>query len=150
MKGWKIAVAVILVVLVGIQWISTDLNQGNTDRAKNFETIYSPPARVRILLRTACYDCHSNHTVYPWYSQVQPVAMFLENHIEQGKNELNFSEFGDYSPRRRKSKLKSMSSQIKDGDMPLTSYTLIHRDANLSPENRKELAEWLSSLEEEH
>lgn len=148
MKGWKIAVVVILVVMVGIQWIPTDLNQGDTNPTKNFETIYSPPARVRTLLRTACYDCHSNRTDYPWYNKVQPVAMFLENHIEQGKKELNFSEFGNYSPRRRKSKLRSMASQVEKGQMPLTSYVLIHRDADLSAEDRKDLAKWLTELEE--
>ena len=150
MKGWKIAASVMLVVLVSIQWIPTYLNQGDLDPPKDFMTLYSPSAHIGTLLRTACYDCHSNHTDYPWYSKVQPVAMFLENHITQGKKELNLSEFGDYSPRRRKSKIKSMSSQVEDGDMPLTSYTLIHRDANLSPEDRKELAEWLSNLEGRH
>ncbi len=148
MKGWKIAAAVILFVLVGIQWIPTHPNQQNTDKAEDFLAIYPPPARVGTLLKTACYDCHSNHTDYPWYGRVQPVAMFLENHIQQGKKELNLSEFGDYSPRRQKSKLKSMASQIKDGDMPLTSYTLIHGDADLSPEDRKGLGDWLLSLEE--
>lgn len=146
MKGWKIVAVVMLVVLVGIQWIPTNLNQGTSNTAKNFETIYSPPAQVRTLLRTACYDCHSDHTDYPWYNKVQPVAMFLENHIEQGKKELNFSEFGSYSPRRRKSKLKSMASQVEEGEMPLTSYTLIHRSADLSDQERKAIVTWINTI----
>jgi len=148
MRGWRIATAVLLVVLVGIQLVPTHPNRGVTDPAKDFLNIYPPPARIGSLLRTSCYDCHSNSTAYPWYGSVQPVAMFLENHIAQGKKELNLSEFGDNSPRRQKSKLKSMASQIQDGDMPLTSYTLIHRDASLSPEERKQLGEWLHNTEE--
>ena len=142
MKGWKIAA---VVMLVGIQWIPTHPNQGNTDEAKDFLTIYPPPARIGTLLRTACYDCHSNNTDYPWYGRVQPVAMFLESHIEQGKKELNLNEFGDYSPRRQKSKLKSMASQIEDGAMPLTSYTLIHRSADLSDQDRRDIKAWIDT-----
>ncbi|GHB87633.1 heme-binding domain-containing protein [Persicitalea jodogahamensis] len=145
MKGWKIAVAVILVVLVGIQWVPTHSNQKNTDQGKDFLTMYAPPARIGTLLRTACYDCHSNHTVYPWYNMVQPVAMFMENHIVQGKKKLNLSEFGGYSSRRQRSKLKSMASQIEDGDMPLTSYTLLHRNADLSDQERRTIKAWIDT-----
>lgn len=145
MRGWKIILAVLIVVLVGIHWIPTNTNRGPTDRPKDFLTIYAPPAQIGTMVRTACYDCHSNSTDYPWYSHVQPVAMFLEDHIAKGKKELNLSEFGDYSSRRQKSKLKSMASQIENGDMPLSSYTLIHRDADLSDRDRKEIKAWIDT-----
>lgn len=148
MKSWRIAVGVALVILVGIQWIPTPRNLKNKVTVDDFVIRYTPPEHVSTLLKKACYDCHSNYTEYPWYSRVQPLALYLENHIKDGKAELNLSEFGEYSRRRQKSKLKSMTSQIKDGTMPLSSYTLIHRDANLSSENRKELVAWLTRLEE--
>jgi hypothetical protein len=143
MRWLKIAAVATVVVLVGIQWIPTPLNQGDAPADKDFIALYAPPARIGMLLKTACYDCHSNHTDYPWYSRFQPVALFLGNHIEQGKKELNFSEFGDYSPRRQRSKLKAMASQIMDGAMPLTSYKLIHWNANLSKSDEKAILTWL-------
>lgn len=145
MRAWKTAFAVIVLVLVGIQWVPTYPNRGDTDKAKDFLTIYAPPARLGTLIRTACYDCHSNSTDYPWYGSIQPVAMLLEDHIAQAKKELNLSEFGNYSPRRQRSKLKAMASQIEDGDMPLASYTLIHRDADLSDQERKILKAWIDT-----
>lgn len=148
MKGWKIAALVILGILVGIQWIPTNLNQGDTDVTQDFLALYSPPARVGTLFKTACYDCHSNHTHYPWYNEVQPVALYLESHIEEGKKELNFSEFGSYSPRRLKSKLKSIASQVKGGEMPLTSYVWIHHDADLTQNERKAIVAWVEQLQE--
>jgi hypothetical protein len=83
-------------------------------------------------LQGSCYDCHSNNTSYPWYNRIQPVAWFLQSHITDGKKELNFNEWGMYSNRRKNSKLKSIISQIKDDEMPLSSYTIIHKDAKLS------------------
>ncbi|WP_018622777.1 heme-binding domain-containing protein [Spirosoma luteum] len=145
MRWLKIAAVATVVVLVGIQWIPTPLNRGDTRADKDFIALYAPPARTGTLLKTACYDCHSNHTDYPWYSRFQPVAMFLGNHIEEGKKDLNLSEFGDYSPRRQRSKLKAMSSQIEDGAMPLTSYRLIHWNANLSKADEKAVLGWLKS-----
>ena len=94
----------------------------------------------------SCYNCHSNNTQYPWYNKIQPVAWFLEGHIKKAKEELNFSEFGDYSKRRQKNKLKSIINQIRDNEMPLSSYTLIHRDAILSESEKSELENWISNL----
>ena len=145
MSGWKIAAGVVLVALLGIQWIPTHFNDVKTDKAKDFLTIYAPPARIGTLLKTACYDCHSNQTNYPWYGGVQPVALFLEDHIAQGKKELNLSEFGDYSSRRQKSKLRSMASQIEDGDMPLRTYTLMHGSAALLDRDRKNIIAWINT-----
>jgi hypothetical protein len=77
---------------------------------------------------------------------VQPVGWYLENHINKGKEDLNFSEFGDYSVRKQQSKLKSMISQVEDGEMPLPSYTFIHREARLSENSKKRLVDYLKTL----
>lgn len=97
------------------------------------------------LLKTSCYDCHSNNTVYPWYANVQPVAWWLNGHIVDGKRELNFSEFGSYNARRQYKKLEEAADQIKKGEMPLPSYTLIHRDAILNDKQKKILINWCNA-----
>jgi heme-binding protein len=109
-------------------------------------TTFDVPKNIEIQLKISCYDCHSNNTHYPWYNKIQPVAWFMEGHIEEGKEDLNFNEFGSYSKRRQKSKLKSIISQIKDDEMPLNSYTLIHSDAKLSLSERNEIMEWMNQL----
>ncbi|WP_428743270.1 heme-binding domain-containing protein [Tenacibaculum sp.] len=138
MKVVKIIALVLFVVFVGIQFIPTKLNQSDNIPSTDFILVNTVPKNIQKKLQVSCYDCHSNNTAYPWYNKVQPVAWFLENHIKKGKSELNFSEWSNYSDRRKKSKLKSIISQIEDNEMPLSSYTLIHRDAILS-ESEKEL-----------
>ena len=144
MKILKIILLILLIVFVGIQFIPTKRNQSTDVPITDFMTVNTVPQNVSNALKTSCYDCHSNNTSYPWYNKVQPVAWILENHIEEGKAELNFSEWDNYSKRRKKSKLKSIISQIEDDKMPLKSYTLIHKNANLSNNQKKEIIDWIS------
>lgn len=143
----RISLAV-LVVLVGLQFIPTRSNQSTEVPSTDFIKTFNVPEDVGNILSTSCYNCHSNNTIYPWYSRVQPVGLLLEYHITKGKSELNFSEFGSYSVRKQKSKLTSMTNQIEKNEMPLSSYTLIHRDARLSQESKKELVRYLSALQD--
>ena len=132
MKIVKIIALILLVGFVGIQFVPTDLNQSDTVPKTDFLLVNNTQESISALLQESCYDCHSNNTEYPWYNKVQPVAWFLEDHINEGKEELNFNEWDAYSNRRKNSKLKSIISQVKDDEMPLASYTLIHNDAKLS------------------
>lgn len=143
MKWLKRIGLALLVVLVGLQFIPTRTNQNTEVASSDFIKTNKVPEDVGRMLLTSCYDCHSNNTNYPWYSRVQPVGWLLENHIFKGKAELNLSEFGGYSVRKQKSKLKSMASQVEKDEMPLSSYTLIHRNARLSRESKKTLVDYL-------
>lgn len=136
----------ILVVLVGLQFMPTRSNQSSIVPSTDFILTYKASEELGHLLHTSCYNCHSNNTDYPWYSRVQPIGLLLENHIKKGKAELNFSEFGTYSLRKQKSKIQSMVSQVEKDEMPLSSYTFIHRDARLSRENKKALIDYLNEL----
>ncbi|MBC7749907.1 MAG: heme-binding domain-containing protein [Methylotenera sp.] len=111
----------------------------------HFTKIYAVPSDVKSILRTSCYDCHSNNTEYPWYSYIQPVRMFLDSHIKEGKENLNFSTFGDYSQHKQGNKLERIVKQIESDEMPLASYTLIHKNAILTQENKKVLINWIES-----
>ena len=96
--------------------------------------------------RQACYDCHSDNTRYPWYAEVQPVGWWLAEHIKDGKRGLNFSEFGDYTPKRAVRKLQGIDHMLEKNKMPLASYRLIHRDANLTSGEITTLKNWADSV----
>jgi hypothetical protein len=148
MKPLKLIGLTMLVVLVGIQFIPTRSNQNLESSSSDFLKTYKVPEDVGRTLHTSCYNCHSNNTNYPWYSRVQPVGWVLENHINKGKAELNFSVFGSYSVRKQKSKLKSMTNQIEKDEMPLSSYTFIHHEARLSAQRKKALMDYLNALQD--
>jgi len=133
---------------VGIQFIPTTRNQSDTVPQTDFMLVNKVPEDIKNKLQVSCYDCHSNNTAYPWYNKVQPFSWFLEDHVAEGKKELNFSEWDNYSNRRKKSKLKSISSQITDDKMPLNSYTLIHRNAVFSQAEKHRMTQYLSELKD--
>lgn len=138
---------ILLVVFVGIQFIPTERNQSEIVPKTDFLRVNNTPEKMVKLLEVSCYDCHSNNTTYPKYNNVQPIAWILEDHIKEGKKELNFSEWESYSDRRKTSKLKSIISQIEDDEMPLSSYTLLHRDAILSESEKQQLIEYVKSVQ---
>lgn len=143
--GKKVAI-ILLVVFVGIQFVPTKRNQSDNISASDIMIVYNVPDQIEKKIKVSCYNCHSNNTQYPWYNKIQPVAWFLEGHIKKAKEELNFSEFGDYSKRRQKNKLKSIINRIRDNEMPLPSYILMHKDAVLSESEKSELENWISKL----
>jgi len=110
--------------------------------------LYPPPPAARQILATACYDCHSNQTRYPWYAEVQPVAWWLASHITEAKGELNFAEFGTYPRKRQMKKLESLVDEVRDRTMPLKSYTFIHRDAKLTDAQITALSAWAESIQD--
>ena len=118
------------------------------DITANFTKVYNVPKNVEASLRTSCYDCHSNNTNYPWYSNVQPVGFFMEHHIKEAKEDLNFDEWGKYSKRKQENKLDRIVKQIKSDEMPLASYTLIHKNARLTTVQKEEIMDWLSKIKD--
>lgn len=146
MKIVKIITLVLLVAFVGIQFIPTTLNQSKNIPKTDFLLVNNSPKNISRILQKSCYDCHSNNTNYPWYNKVQPIALFLESHIQEGKKELDFSKWTEYSNRRKKSKLKSIMSQIRDNKMPLSSYTLIHNDAKLTKNEKENITDFINKI----
>ncbi|WP_372769620.1 heme-binding domain-containing protein [Lutibacter sp.] len=144
MKLLKKITIILLMAFVGIQFIPTIRNQSVLILQTDFNNTFEVPNNIQRILKISCYDCHSNNTNYPWYNKIQPASWLLEKHIKEGKKELNFSEFGTYSKRRQKSKLKAVINQIRDDEMPLYSYALIHGETILSERNKKYLIDWLS------
>lgn len=146
MKILKVVGWVLLIALIAIQFIPSNLNQEEVDYTTDFATVYNVPENVNRVLETSCYDCHSNNTKYPWYNRIQPVAMYLADHVEDGKKHFNFSEFSSYSLKRQKKKLDEVAHEVEDGEMPLDSYTLVHWDAKLSEADKKLVIDWANEL----
>ena len=118
------------------------------DITANFTKVYNVPKNVEAIVRTSCYDCHSNNTNYPWSSNVQPVGFFMEHHIKEAKEDVNFDEWGKYSKRKQENKLDRIVKQIKSDEMPLASYTLIHKNARLTTVQKKEVMDWISKIKD--
>ncbi len=144
----KILVA-LLIALVIIQFFRPEKNISTTPSPNAVAAAYTTPDDVKQILATSCNDCHSNNTVYPWYSKVQPVAWWLSSHIKEGKDELNFDEFKTFSPRRQYNKMEEVVKLVKDDEMPLNSYTWIHKDAILTADQKQKLTAWAESIRED-
>ena len=143
MKYFKIIAVLVVFCLIAIQFFRPERNNIHNPSAVAITKVVVVPADVAMILKTACYDCHSDYTKYPWYANIQPVAWVLASHVEEGKSNLNFSDFGGYSARRQKSKLSAIEDAIKDGTMPLSSYTLIHTEARLSAKQKELVISWV-------
>ena len=148
MKVVKIIAWIALIALVVIQFFSVDYNQSETIPQTDFMLVNNVPARVKKSLQVSCYDCHSNNTQYPWYNKMQPIAWFLEGHIKEGKEELNFSEWELLSNRRKASKLSSIIKQIESRAMPMNSYTLIHKEAQFSEAEALRVIDYIEKLKD--
>ena len=142
------ALYVLAVFLVLIQFYRPDLNHSNYESAVNeFIQQNNVSSEVESVLKTSCFDCHSNHTSYPFYAQVAPISFWINHHVEEGKEHLNFSDWNNYSIKKKLHKLDEIIEEIDEHEMPLGSYTLIHRDAKLKEESSKLLINWSKELQ---
>lgn len=143
MNKRKIIIVGIVCVVVIMQFIRPDRNYTGQVNDQNMIQVYHASDTIRQIIQQSCIDCHSNNTKYPWYANVQPIGWLLDYDIRNGKEELNLDEFAAYSKRRRISKLKSMKNQVNEGEMPLPSYTWMHKEVRLSGLQKTQLINWL-------
>ena len=134
------------VLLVLSQFIRIDKTNPPVDPKIDFATVAQPPAEVLTLLKDACYDCHSHEIRYPWYSNVAPVSWWLKGHVNEAMEHFNFSTLGMLNAEDLKWALGSAADEIREGEMPLTSYTWMHPKARLTDEQRALLATWLTNF----
>ena len=145
----KILKRIFLVLLLGfiiIQFFRPAKNKSEGISNNDITKVYTVPQDVQSILKTSCYDCHSNNTVYPWYSYIQPVTWWLDDHIKDGKKDLNFSEFASYRIRRQYKKLEEINDLVKKEEMPLVSYLWIHKDVKLNDQQKLILATWVTAV----
>ncbi len=139
---------ILAIVLILIQFYRPDLNNSSYESAVNeFILQNNVSSEVESILKTSCFDCHSNHTSYPFYAQVAPISFWINHHVEEGKEHLNFSDWNNYSIKKKLHKLDEIIEEIEEHEMPLRSYTLLHTDAKLNEEASKLLVNWSKKLQ---
>lgn len=135
-----------LIVIALIQFIPVDRTLKPVDEQVNFITVYQTPKNVEVILKKACYDCHSNETVYPDYAYVAPISWSVKHHINKGKDYLNLSEWGTFNRDLKKNMLEKSVHSVKDYTMPMPGYIAQHPEANLTKAERKLLTEYFDQL----
>ncbi|MVZ65335.1 cytochrome C [Sphingobacterium sp. DK4209] len=140
---------IVLSLLIVIQFFGTQKNISSAVAENAIEKHYTVPNKIQSILKSSCYDCHSNNTKYPWYNKLQPINWWLAKHVNDGKRHLNFDEFNTLPIGKKLHKLDEVVETIKNGEMPLTSYTLIHQDAKLSDADKQEIEAWVVAVKKE-
>ena len=135
-----------LIIFIVMQVFRIDKTNPPIAENKDFVNIVNPTDEIATILKNACYDCHSNHSTYPWYTNIAPVSWWVKGHIKNGRRQVNFSEWGDYDEERRSHALRECIEVMADRRMPLKSYTWAHSEARLSDAQKQRLQDWFESL----
>ena len=131
-----------ILAFVVLQLFPIDKTNPQSDPADDFIAIENPPEQIVTLMKNACYDCHSNQTRYPWYTNIQPVGWWIRGHFQHARGELNFSEWQQYNQDDKPKALKEMADEVEETKMPLLSYWIMHPEAKLSETDRKLLVDY--------
>ena len=139
---------VLVLVLIGLQFIRPALTNPPVDETQTINAQTQMTPEVASILDRSCRDCHSNKTVWPWYTKISPVSWWLANHVNDGRRDMNLSEWGRLPKDRQDRKLRQMCDEIEDGQMPLSSYLPMHPAAKLSDQDKKILCDWTAQERE--
>ncbi|MEN8965085.1 MAG: heme-binding domain-containing protein [Polaribacter sp.] len=142
MKIIKKILVFLLVVLLIAQFFGPEKNDGDIATVNTFLVETNPPADVKKILETTCFDCHSAKTRYPWYDKITPINYWLDEHVKDGKKHLNFSKWSEYSLKRKEHKMDELYEEVEKGEMPLNSYTWTHSEANLTEKQIATVVAW--------
>lgn len=130
------------VAAAAIQLIRPARTNPPENAAGTIEATLKPPAAVAGILQRSCQDCHSNRTVWPWYSEVAPVSWMVIHHVNEGRERLNFSNWAGYDAGEAHTLLERMCREVDGQKMPIYSYTFIHRNAVLRDADRQAICDW--------
>ncbi|RSK39351.1 heme-binding domain-containing protein [Mangrovimonas spongiae] len=136
----------LLAVFVIAQFFGPEKNDGDLVTLEPFLAETNPPEDVKLILKETCFDCHSSVTRYPWYSKITPVNYWLNDHIEHGKEELDFSKWESYSAKKKEHKLDEVGELVEKKEMPLESYTWVHKEAKLSDAQIEAVVAWVNKV----
>ena len=141
-KTLKIIAVVLFAAFVAVQFYRPSKINPPIVETETLEATTQVPENVRAILKRSCSDCHSNETIYPWYSNISPFSWLLADHIEEGRRELNYSVWNTYSAKKKRHKFEEICEQITSGEMPHNQYLWLHADAQLSEEDKKIVCDW--------
>ncbi|TYA71467.1 heme-binding domain-containing protein [Seonamhaeicola marinus] len=144
MKIVKKILLVLVLALVLLQFYRPDKNNAETRNITAFIEDTKPTKEVSAILEKYCYDCHSNKTTYPWYAEVAPVSLWVNHHVEEGKEHFDVSNWSAYKVKKRDHKLDELIEEVEEGKMPLDSYTWLH--GSMSEEEKETLINWAKGV----
>lgn len=146
MKILKSILLVLLVIFIVAQFFGPDRNESSTASFDVFLNDTNPPKDVKYVLTETCFDCHSDHTRYPWYDKITPVNYWLADHVNEGKEHFNISKWDDYSTKKKDHKLEELIEMVEAKEMPLPSYTYTHSEAKLTDEQIASVLNWAKQV----
>lgn len=135
----------LLVVFILMQMIRPNKNDSRND-INHISTVINVPDQVQGILKKSCNDCHSNFTNYPWYSEIAPVSWYLASHVNDGKKHMNLSDWTVYNKNQQIHILKDFEEVLETHEMPLKSYLILHKDAEMTAEQYEVLMNWVKSI----
>jgi len=139
----------LIVFLVLAQFIRIDKTNPEVKPELDLIQVESAPSEIAGLLKANCYDCHSNESKYPWYTNVAPVSWWIKRHINNARGSLNFSEWANYSPQQKVDHAAESGLKVEKKWMPISSYKLAHPEARMSDEQVASLSQWFKTLKNE-
>lgn len=142
MKWLKRAIIALVILFAVAQVIRPSMTNPPVDESRTLQAKAQVQPEVHAILERSCNDCHSNKTAWPWYSQIAPVSWYLVRHVNEGRRELNISDWAQYDTRRATKKLEEICEQVKEGEMPLKTYLPLHPSAKLSDADKQALCDW--------
>ncbi len=142
MKALKIFLILLAVIFIAIQFVPRHMPENKEADQNDLLTGDSVPPSVASILKTSCYDCHSNQTQFPWYSRVAPASWLLADDIREGREDLNLSEWGTFNKRHKIGTLRKIREEVSEDHMPLKQYLIIHRNARLNQSQKDEIDRW--------
>tara|TARA_R110001606_G_scaffold147495_1_gene287413 strand:+ start:3834 stop:4307 length:474 start_codon:yes stop_codon:yes gene_type:complete len=142
----KIGWAVLFILLIA-QFFGPEKNEGDVTSLTAFIEETNPPEEIQKIMKSSCFDCHSNSTRYPWYNSITPVNYWLADHIKEGSKHLNFSKWSEYSLKKKEHKMEELYEEVEKKNMPLNSYTWTHSEANLTDTQVKLMVDWAKGVQ---
>lgn len=145
MKFLKILFWIVLGIL-GIQLIPINRTVKPVNKKVDFVEVMKTPPEITLILKNACYDCHSNETKYPTYAKIAPISWAIQNHVVRGRKHLNFSEWNTFNQDLKKNMLESSAADMRQNRMPLAGYMVYHPEARLTNAQKLMLAEYFENI----
>jgi len=146
MKILKITIWAVLALFVILQFIPNTYPEVIKSNEHDLILTGNVPDEIEQILRTSCYDCHSNETKYPWYAYIAPVSWLVVRDVNKGRNDLNFSEWDSLKSRDKIKLLDEIAEEVDEGNMPMPIYTITHGEASLDDGQKKILVGWTKEM----
>ena len=141
-------IIIFLIAFLGLaQFFNIDKNNPKVSSSLDFLAVENPPHNISKMIKNECYDCHSNETNYPWYTDYAPISWWIKSNINGGREYFNFSEWGTLSIKEKTAKMQACFEAIEEEEMPVLLYIMMHEEAQFSSAQNDSLMNWFKNIE---